>query len=288
MAQQTGAIQLSIQSLVFLSFFLPHVLSSWLFREAMAGAKRALLLEKLAQPDGKDLAQLRVDLIRTMLPTASSYNRMVVFLQAEDDQGDEKKEEDGQGHSFSSRLVVYSVQPNNGLLDVPDEQDPKLKQVQVALQRDFVGFLTHHIEWEKWTDNHSTSWYTDKGWEVDYEYEGRAPQPHHTMPEWMLCMRDHMMETLLLAGDEETRRDLERLGPPNSCNWNWYKDGRAGLGAHADDEDLFDGRRRRIHVVGFSVGAARSFEVVRGAEGAPAAAQRTAAKATLPALSYCA
>lgn len=38
-----------------------------------------------------------------------------------------------------------------------------------------------------------------------------------------------------------------------------YQDARAGIGAHADDEYLFDGDYQEIKVIGFSCGAERKF-----------------------------
>merc|ERR1719461_2446729 len=67
----------------------------------------------------------------------------------------------------------------------------------------------------------------------------------------MLELRDHMMKTLKLPTNN----------PPNSVNINWYKNGSAGIGAHSDDEVLFQGLYRPIKIVSFSLGAVRRFEV---------------------------
>lgn len=49
--------------------------------------------------------------------------------------------------------------------------------------------------------------------------------------------------------------------PPNSVNMNWYKNGRAGISAHSDDEELFLGLYKPSKIVSFSLGAERLFEI---------------------------
>jgi alkylated DNA repair dioxygenase AlkB len=56
--------------------------------------------------------------------------------------------------------------------------------------------------------------------------------------------------------------NLPRDDPPNSCNMNLYKSGGAKLGAHSDDEQIFDGKNQPITIVSFSLGQMRTFQIV--------------------------
>ncbi|OLQ00867.1 hypothetical protein AK812_SmicGene16455 [Symbiodinium microadriaticum] len=52
---------------------------------------------------------------------------------------------------------------------------------------------------------------------------------------------------------------LEKEAWPNSANINLYRDGRQGVGWHADDESLFCGKDSDCPVVSISLGATREF-----------------------------
>lgn len=53
--------------------------------------------------------------------------------------------------------------------------------------------------------------------------------------------------------------DMERDAWPNSANLNLYKDGRQGVGWHADDESLFKGREADCPIISLSLGTSREF-----------------------------
>merc|ERR1719277_595418 len=48
---------------------------------------------------------------------------------------------------------------------------------------------------------------------------------------------------------------------PDCCNMNLYEDGGAGVGWHADDESLFQGKFQDILIVSLSFGVTRGFEL---------------------------
>merc|ERR1712228_22609 len=65
---------------------------------------------------------------------------------------------------------------------------------------------------------------------------------------------------------EITRRVLEETGlsyqySPNSCNVNWYEDGRDAVGWHQDDEPLFQSKFDDTLILSLSIGQSRKFEV---------------------------
>ena len=70
------------------------------------------------------------------------------------------------------------------------------------------------------------------------------------MPQWMLYLRTHALRTCGLPLDD----------PPEGCNLNKYLDGWGSIGAHADDESIFNLRRHPGTILSFSVGEARRFE----------------------------
>ena len=112
-----------------------------------------------------------------------------------------------------------------------------------------LHFLRDSVKWEYRDDHHDVAWYVEDGCHCDYEYDIDNPQPHRIMPQWMLNMRQSMCDALNIDD------------PPNSCNINWYYNGYAGIGAHADDEDLFQGLQEPIQIIGISIGAEREFEI---------------------------
>merc|ERR1711879_2259 len=48
---------------------------------------------------------------------------------------------------------------------------------------------------------------------------------------------------------------------PNCCNLSLYEDGGAGVGWHADDESLFQGKFQDILIISLSFGVTRRFEL---------------------------
>ena len=114
-----------------------------------------------------------------------------------------------------------------------------------------LQFLRKSIKWNKRDPNHDVSWYVEEGCECDYEYDEKDPQPYNVMQPWLLDLRDAMCEQL----------DIDTGNPPNSCNINWYYNGFAGIGKHADDEELFEGKTKSIKIISVSIGAEREFEI---------------------------
>ena len=70
------------------------------------------------------------------------------------------------------------------------------------------------------------------------------------MPKWMLYLRAHALRTCGFPLDD----------PPEGCNMNKYSDGHGSIGAHADDESIFNLGRHPGIILSFSVGEARRFE----------------------------
>jgi len=48
---------------------------------------------------------------------------------------------------------------------------------------------------------------------------------------------------------------------PDAANLNWYEDGQASIGWHADDEKMFDGKTQDCRIISYSLGTPRLFEV---------------------------
>merc|ERR1719464_2302782 len=143
--------------------------------------------------------------------------------------------------------------------------------------RAIMAYVEHNTKWETRDPNHLVAWYTERPCCCDYEYDAGDPQPSQAMPDWMLELRDHMMQTLNLPPDN----------PPNSVNMNWYKSGEAGIGAHSDDESLFQAYEQPAKIISFSCGAEREFEIYEWNNKSDEAAEEPlAAKLVLPSLSY--
>ena len=48
---------------------------------------------------------------------------------------------------------------------------------------------------------------------------------------------------------------------PNSCNVNYYEDGKSQVGWHSDDENLFKDTKEGYTIVSLSLGATRTFQM---------------------------
>jgi len=138
--------------------------------------------------------------------------------------------------------VMFTLDGDSILIE-PAEDVDNTKRIMEYIRKNTV--------WEMRDSNHLVAWYTDQPCTCDYEYDKGNPQPARQMPDWMLELRDHMMVQLNLPPDN----------PPNSCNMNWYKNGKAGIGAHSDDEELFLSFYKPAKIISFTLGAERVFEI---------------------------
>eukprot|EP00392_Amoebophrya_sp_AT5.2_P010987 g11062.t1 len=129
----------------------------------------------------------------------------------------------------------------------PNPDKPATGEAATAL----FQFLRDNIQWEQRNYNHDVAWYTVPEMKVKYGYGKNVYDPV-AFPPWMYKLREQMMHTLRLPMDD----------PPHGCNINLYKNGSAQLGAHSDDEAIFDGIHSAIRIVSFSLGEARSFHIL--------------------------
>jgi len=98
----------------------------------------------------------------------------------------------------------------------------------------------------------ATSWMVQRGCTCTYAYGGVDVLPE-VFPPWM----HELMELCMpLCG-------LREDAWPNSCNLNLYESGKAGVGWHADDEELFQGTydEADVQIISLSLGATRTFEL---------------------------
>jgi len=114
-----------------------------------------------------------------------------------------------------------------------------------------MEFIRTNTIWQKRGRNHLVAWYTERPCTCEYEYDKGNAQPSRKMSDWMKELRDHMMLKLTIPPDN----------PPNSVNMNWYKNGKAGISAHSDNEELFLGLYKPAKIVSFTLGAERVFEI---------------------------
>lgn len=138
--------------------------------------------------------------------------------------------------------VMFTLDGDSILIEPAEEVENTKKMME---------YIRENTVWEERDSNHLVAWYTDLPCTCDYEYDKGNPQPARQMPDWMLELRDHMMVQLSLPPDN----------PPNSCNMNWYKNGKAGIGAHSDDEELFLSFYKPAKIISFTLGAERVFEI---------------------------
>ena len=127
-----------------------------------------------------------------------------------------------------------------------------------------LKFFRLNINWEYRDENHDVSWYVDHsdGCICTYEYDIGEPQPCNPFPKWMFKLRNIMF-------DKHIKSMLPKGYPlPNSCNINWYKNGKAGIGYHADDEILFHGNELKYPclIISFSIGCERLFKILENCE----------------------
>lgn len=106
--------------------------------------------------------------------------------------------------------------------------------------------------WESWAQQNKrhTIWMVgSKHCTCPYSYGSWMVQPQ-VFPDWLR----------LLANDITTRLSLPD-GYLNSCNINYYPDGKATLGWHSDDEPLFGTHGQDVFIFSLSVGASRDFSI---------------------------
>jgi len=103
----------------------------------------------------------------------------------------------------------------------------------------------------KLTMPRKTAWLVKSGCLCSYRYGAFevAPAP---FPPWMHGLLSQVMPKCGLAEEDDW---------PNCCNLNLYEDGGSGVGWHADDEALFQGRFQDIRIISLSFGVTRKFEL---------------------------
>jgi len=98
-----------------------------------------------------------------------------------------------------------------------------------------------------------TAWMTKRGCKCTYRYGGIEVEAQEFPPFMMELLRASMHYCGIT-----NERDW-----PDSCNLNYYEDGGASVGWHADDESLFQGKHQDIRIVSLSFGQSRTFELRR-------------------------
>lgn len=96
------------------------------------------------------------------------------------------------------------------------------------------------------------AWMTKKGCSCKYRYGGVELESQE-FPQQMQELLGRVMK-LCGGGNADW---------PDSCSLNFYEDGAASLGWHADDEALFQGKFEDIRIISLSLGQARTFELRR-------------------------
>jgi alkylated DNA repair dioxygenase AlkB len=99
-----------------------------------------------------------------------------------------------------------------------------------------------------------TAWMVSGDCTCTYCYGGVNVKPQR-FPRWMEEVMQVYMPLCGIASQEQW---------PNCCNLNLYNDGSMGVGWHADDEKLFQGKFRDIRILSVSLGATRTFELRPG------------------------
>eukprot|EP00434_Breviolum_minutum_P021549 symbB.v1.2.019019.t2/scaffold1541.1/size112753/1 len=97
------------------------------------------------------------------------------------------------------------------------------------------------------------AWMTRKGCSCKYRYGGLELESQD-FPPFMIELLSKVMKHCGLTNPKDW---------PDSCSLNYYEDGAASLGWHADDEALFQGKLEDISIVSLSLGQARRFELRR-------------------------
>jgi len=123
----------------------------------------------------------------------------------------------------------------------------------VRTLRDWWSQLSTKIRWEQPRVGErkmprSAAWFTSGGCKCRYNYGGTS-WPAIPMEPWFQAITDCVCRS---CGIQQQ---------PNSCNANFYEDGRQSVGWHADDEPLFDASHRDALIVSLSLGATRLFDL---------------------------
>ncbi|CAE7196983.1 Alkbh3 [Symbiodinium necroappetens] len=94
---------------------------------------------------------------------------------------------------------------------------------------------------------------TKKGCKCTYRYGGIEVEAQE-FPPFMIELLRASMNYCGITNERDW---------PDSCNLNYYEDGGASVGWHADDESLFQGKHQDIRIVSLSFGQSRTFELRR-------------------------
>ena len=105
--------------------------------------------------------------------------------------------------------------------------------------------------WENGDLPRKTAWFVESGCSCSYKYSGVVSKPT-TFPEWLLEITKSVMKEI---GWPKKFKTL-----PNSCNVNWYEDGKSHVGWHRDDENIFRDKDG-CSIVSLSLGATRTFQI---------------------------
>ena len=101
----------------------------------------------------------------------------------------------------------------------------------------------------------NTAWLTNQGCICPYRYGGTEMEPAW-MEDWFIDITRCICKEC----------GLTRL--PDSCNVNYYENGKQYVNWHTDNEALFQGTQREILIISLSLGSTRDFEFrIRNQEG---------------------
>eukprot|EP00928_Gymnodinium_smaydae_P078713 TRINITY_DN62804_c0_g1_i1.p1 TRINITY_DN62804_c0_g1~~TRINITY_DN62804_c0_g1_i1.p1 ORF type:complete len:627 (+),score=53.63 TRINITY_DN62804_c0_g1_i1:41-1921(+) len=131
-----------------------------------------------------------------------------------------------------------------------------IRRSDPRIRDDDLQTLIDRVEWTSLTagkDNNvtrKTAWLVRDGCRCQYKYGKELVDPI-SFPQWMLDMIQRWLQCFNF-----TAEDL-----PNCVNLNLYENDGQAVGWHADDEPLFQGKRRDARIISVSLGAARRFRI---------------------------
>ena len=110
------------------------------------------------------------------------------------------------------------------------------------------------LEWERQSIqgrslNRRTAWFVRGGCTCTYDLGAMQIIPR-SFPEWL----DDLMEVVMPQCGL-----VDKLNWPTSCNVNFYEQHDDMVGAHADNEALFQGTHQEITIISLSLGSTRDF-----------------------------
>ena len=97
--------------------------------------------------------------------------------------------------------------------------------------------------------NRRTAWYVRGRCTCTYDYGAMQIKPRG-FPAWL----DDLMDIVMLQCGL-----LDKQGWPTSCNVNYYEQPGDMVGAHTDNENLFQGTKQQITIISLSLGGTREF-----------------------------